>query len=146
MTEEQLPDRRKHGYVELEKKLEEHKNEITYQLRGFFVKALVAFAVLGLSCAIALAGFGMVLRKQSDITNEIQQQRFDTLVQSCRETNDRNKDVNAKIDGVISATPDVPPGKRKAVKRAAEPFRLVISAAVPLRENCQQYARGKVQP
>lgn len=138
------PDRRAEDTAAL-KQLDEGFGSMRAQLAQFIRKSLMAFAVLGLSCAIALLGFGMVLRKQNDITNRIQEQRYSVLVQSCKETNDRNKDVNSKIDAAVAQIPDVPPGNRAKAKKSAKPFRLIISAAVPVHKDCKAYAKQRLR-
>lgn len=61
--------------------------------RNFFTKALIAFAVIGIACAVALGGFTVVLKKQSAITDDIQQQRYDSLLESCNGQNKRHDDA-----------------------------------------------------
>jgi precorrin-2 methylase len=51
------PDRRKHGYKELENKLDRHAEEIKSRLEKFIRRGLVAFAIIGIFTALALFGF-----------------------------------------------------------------------------------------
>lgn len=105
-------------------------------VESVIVKALAAFLVVGLTCAAALFLFGLVI-------NEIQNQRFDSLVLSCEETNARNLKVNAEID---TAVDDLPPEKQTPEQEAGTAaFRLIISAAVPYTEDCHAYAKERVK-
>lgn len=136
-------DRRKHGYVELEEKINEHQKEIERRLRRFFIKALIAFAVIGCASAISIFGFGLVLKRQANTTRQIQKERFDSLVLNCKDTNARNKEVNNKIDDAIAA---VPPGvEQKKAQEQSGPFRLILEAAVPKVDDCKKYAKIRVK-
>jgi len=104
-------------------------------LEGILVKALTAMVVVGLSCAAAIFGFGFVLK-------EIQQQRFDSLVQTCQETNQRNQKVNAQIDTAIN---QLPKEQTKEEEAATAAFRLIIEAAVPYTDDCHAYAKERVK-
>lgn len=100
------------------------------------VKSLAAIIVVGLTCAAALFGFGLVI-------NEIQQQRFDALVMNCEETNKRNTNVNAQISQAVAVIPTGP--RRSRAEKSAGPFRLILNAAVPYTKDCHAYARERVK-
>lgn len=105
-------------------------------LEGVLVKALAAFIVVGLTCAAAIFGFGLIIK-------EIQQQRFDNLVQTCQDTNQKNVNVNNEIDNAIDAFPK---GKqRDKAQENAGPFRLILNAAVPYTEDCEGFAKERVK-
>lgn len=104
-------------------------------LESILVKALAAFIVVGITCAAAIFGFGLVLK-------EIQQQRFDSLVQTCEETNKRNKNVNSEIDKAIEA---LPARKQAKAEKDAGPFRLILNASVPYTDDCHEYANERVK-
>lgn len=105
-------------------------------VEAVLVKALAAFIIVGLTCAAGLFLFGLVL-------NEIQQQRFDSLVQTCEETNKRNLKVNAEID---TAVDNLPANKQTDEQKAGtDAFRLIISAAVPYTDDCHAYAKERVK-
>lgn len=143
------PDRRKEERREvsphqeyLEERLHEFFDLVQERLRSFFAKCLMIFAVLGVSCAAGLLGFGIVLRKQSDLTDQIQAQRYDAVLSSCNETNSRNIDVNSKIDDAIA---HLPAKRRDKAEKQSQAFRLIISASVPLTRDCYAYAKNRVQ-
>ena len=119
-----------------------HQEYLELRLARFFAKCLAIFVVLGVTNAIALLGFGIVLGKESDLTDKIQRQRYDSILQNCGETNQRNRDVNSRIDDAIAKLP--PKGRAKA-KEKAKPFRLIISAAVPYTKDCPNYASARVK-
>lgn len=81
-----IPDRRKNTYATLEAKVDEYFDEVEARLSRFFAKALFIFVVIGLTSAIALAGFGILLSEQRDTNNK--------LKAAC--TQEVNADVKAK--------------------------------------------------
>lgn len=104
MNDTYPPDRRVQPYVELEeakqqayedvkKAFGEHRAVVENRLRRFFIRALVVGAILGVANAISLAGFSIILGDQADISDEIQEQRFDALKRTCDEQNERNRNT-----------------------------------------------------
>lgn len=134
------PMERRNG--EERRELTPHQEYLEQRLRSFFAKCLAIFAVLGVTNAVALLGFGIVLGKESDLTRRIQQQRYDSLLLSCGETNQRYQDVNNRIDDAIAK---LPPKGQRAAQAKARPFRLIISAAVPYNHDCSNYAASRVK-
>lgn len=101
-----LPDRRKHGYKELEEKLEEHAKENKAQLAGFISKSLIAFGIIGLMCTVALAGFGIVLGKladQSDRAEELAKENRALAVVIQKERRTECENTNLRHDGAVAA-------------------------------------------
>lgn len=80
------PDRRKEDYAQLEKKIDERFDKLTERLARFITRALIAFAAIGLSSAIALFGFGLVLGK-------IKETRRDFVFDTCTAQNKKNDDT-----------------------------------------------------
>ena len=119
-----------------------HQEYLEERLRSFFAKCLAIFAVLGVTNAVALLGFGIVLGKESSLTDTIQRQRYDALVTSCADTDQRNIDVNNRIDDAIQA---LPPKGRKKGRAAAKPFRLILNAAVPYKKDCPRWAEARLK-
>lgn len=105
-------------------------------MEAIIVKALAAFLIVGLTCAAALFMFGLVV-------NEIQQQRYDSIVQTCEETNRRNIAVNEQIDSAVDQLP--PKRQTEQQKEGTAAFRLIISAAVPYTKDCQAAAKERVK-
>jgi hypothetical protein len=143
---EGLPEERRKNpdwYEALKKELDEHADRIEARLRRFYIRALIGFAVLGIACAVGLLGFSLVLQSYHRIGQEIQGQRFNALLQTCLDTNQRNNNVLTRIDDAVN---QVPPGPRhdRAVK-SAQPFKLIITAAVPFTRDCHAYARSRVK-
>lgn len=116
--------------------------DLEKRLERFLSRALAAFAVLGISCAVSLLGFGIVLDKQGEQADDIQQQRFDSIKRACEDTNARNKNVNAQIDSAIA---NLPADKKAKAEKQSAPFRAIISAAVPYTSDCEAYAQDRVK-
>lgn len=143
MTEETLPEKRKYEhYARLEARFDSHVEVMEARLNRFFVRALAAFAILGLTSAGSLLGFSAVLSEQSKTSTEIQTQRFTTLLQSCRDQNDRNRDVKKQIDNAIDK---LPKKEREAAEERSKSFRLIMDAAAPYRSDCRAYANARVR-
>lgn len=100
------------------------------------LKVLFAMLLIGATCAAGLFGFGLII-------DEIQNQRYEALVLTCEETNNRHDDVNKKIDEAVAAVPIGP--ERNRAEENAGPFRLIITAAVPKTEDCDEYASDRVK-
>ena len=108
---------RRNGYAQLEK-----------QLQGFFKKALVAFAVIGVTCFISLLGFGLVLR-------EIQQERFDSCTAQVTRHDAATKALIAGSDEDQKNAPDE--AARKEIRRRRDVTLALIDAISP-RQNCKK--------
>lgn len=132
----------------LEERLHDFFEQLEARLRSFFAKCLMIFAVLGVSCAAGLLGFGIVLGKQGDLTDKvaaqnvvIQDQRFDAALSYCNDTNSKHIAVNDEIDKAIA---QLPADQRVPAEKQSKPFRLILSAAVPLTLDCYAYASNRV--
>lgn len=140
------PDRRKHGYKELEDKLDSHTREVETRLGRFFFRALIAFAVIGMTSAGALLGFGVVLSKQNDSAKEIQKQRYDNLVASCVEQNNRNiKTVNTLDEVLKQASRTASKAQQQQMAQSRTSTVLLINALAPFVADCDAAARKRVK-
>lgn len=139
----QNPDRREPGwYEDMRKELTEHAERIEHRLRRFYSRALGAFAVMGIACAIALAGFGVVLDAQGDTTAAIQDQRYDALLENCLDTNVRHDRVIKRID---QATSKLPRKQRQRSRKQTEAFKSILEAAVPYTTDCRKFASSRLR-
>lgn len=139
MTEE--PERRQ-GYDELNAKINKKYEGLETRLEKFFSKALFAFAIIGMATAISLLGFGLVLNAQSDTAKTIQQQRYESLLNSCLDQNVRHDNVIKRIDEAVAGTPAP---QRKQAELSAKPFKLILEAAVPYTADCRVYSASRVR-
>lgn len=156
-----LPERRQTSFRSLEelheelvKELNQHADRIEtntkQNLRGFYTKALIGFAVLGIACAVGLLGFGIVLKKQNQTSKAIQLQRFEASLDSCLATNIRHDKVVLKIDTAIDTllqqTAPHPTSKQKqGTKLFKILFKEILGEAVPYTDNCVDFARKRVK-
>lgn len=94
-----LPDRRKHTYEALEGQLDNRLDKIEARIEKWFRRGFIAFGIIGLSCAVALAGFGYLLTREKDRN-----------LQLCENQNVRNTNaitglmVGSNLDQVNSPT------------------------------------------
>jgi hypothetical protein len=103
MSEGPLPDRRKHGYVELEEKLDTHAHRLEARFERWLKLGLIAFTIMAMTSVVSLVGFGIILKQQH---NEIiercvnQNHRHDNaisaLIQGSNEDQLNNKDTVAR--------------------------------------------------
>lgn len=114
--------------------------ELQEQIHKWIVRGLIGFGIIGLACAISLVGFGILLTKQGNTTNNIQNQRYNAFLDSCEDTNTRHDNVVAKIDAAVAKTP-----KDQQDPKGVEAFKLILEAAVPFTEDCAGYAQSRVE-
>lgn len=137
----QTPDRREEGWhEELKKELTAHADRIETRLRRFYSRALGAFAVMGVACAVALVGFGIVLDSQKTQTHNIQQERYDALLQTCLDTNVRHDNVIKRINRAAKRVP-----KKKRDPQGIKTFESILEAAVPYTTDCRVFAHERVK-
>lgn len=108
---------RRNGYAQLEK-----------QLQKFFRKALIAFAIIGMTCFISLLGFGLVLR-------EIQQERFESCTNQVLRHDAATKALIAGSDQDQANAADE--AARKEIRRRRDVTLALIDAISP-RQNCKK--------
>lgn len=139
MTEERrklgLPDRRKNTYEELERKLVEEIKEITDWLRSLVRKGIIAISILGLACALALVGYGYLLRQQHKTTDEIQSQRKEFVRRTCVDQNKRHDKTLRVLSHIVDVAEHKHPELRKAYEDSRAQNLLLINALAP-KQNC----------
>lgn len=147
------PERRKASFValdeyqeELAKQFANHVDEIDRRLRYFYTRALVAFAVIGITSALAIFGFGYVLSQQTDKGKEIQKQRKAFAQEACHETNDRHDRATAAL--VTGSTSDIQAAQTEAEKndiRRRRDVTLALIDVIAPKQNCDVQAQEAVQ-
>lgn len=136
-----VADRREVGWhEELKEELTAHADRIETRLRRFYSRALGAFAVIGIACAIALVGFGIVLDAQKTTTATIQNQRYESLLQNCLDTNVRHDNVIRRIDKAATSVP-----KKRRDPQGLKLFKNILEAAVPYTTDCRLFARDRLR-
>lgn len=139
--ERHTPDRRESGWHEdIKEELNAHADRIETRVRRFYSRALGAFAVMGISCAVALVGFGVVLDAQKTTTHTIQQQRYDAFLQNCLDTNVRHDNVVKRINRAARLVP-----KKKRDPHGIALFKNILEAAVPYTSDCRAFAHARVR-
>lgn len=168
MTGDDLPDRRRHGYKELEKKLNDHVKAIEARFRKRYKGMLIAFSIIGIACAVALAGFGYLLNKQGDqqedlqnqqeqlerlsaanrdLVFDIQEQRKDSIRRACEESNKRNEDTSTAL--TVAAGEDIQNAPNMAAQEEIRRRRDVTLALIDLiapKRDCDKAVEDAVKP
>lgn len=138
-----LPDRRRHTYDALEKKLDHHLEIIEDRFERWFKRGLAAFVIIALCSTAALIGFGINL-------NQIKDNRERYTRTECENTNKRNHDTSAQLTEAAQADIDkrhTQAGKDEVTRRRDVTLAL-IDALAPVR-NCDyevDLAMGRVKP
>lgn len=122
-------------YETLKKDMQKGFALLTERLSRFIRKASIGFAIIGVICAIALAGFALVLKA-------FQNQRYNVFVTSCEDSNERNQKLLDRDNQRIRKFPIME--QKKALKQS-EPYREIINTAFPYRKNCASYARARLK-
>lgn len=144
------PDRRMHGYKELEDKLDEHAEKLEEQLNQhaenlnkrlarFIRSGLFAFAMTGLLSAAAIVGFGFLLNEQGKQATEIQNQRREAILRSCGELNQRHDETIKAFHEVAEQESKKHPERAVQIKESTQGTLRLINALVPKQE-CQRIA------
>jgi hypothetical protein len=148
MTEERrkkmdLPDRRANTYEALSNRLDAHVKKSEDHLSRWIRRGLVAYAIIGIACAVALVGFGIALDRITD-------NRELFVRAECEKTNQRNTDTSNQLIGL--AAEDAQNRKTAAgkieVQRRRDVTLALIDALAPV-EDCDyqvDLALGRVTP
>lgn len=125
-----LPDRRKHTYAALEKRLDTHIDEIALHLRKWLRRGLFAFAIIGLACAAALFGFGYVV-------HDLRTTRANFTRDNCTATNSRHDNTYNALVAAAQTDQDNAPNEaaREEIRRRRDVTLALIDALAP-HQNC----------
>lgn len=141
---EPLPDRRRHGYAELEHKLDQHALRIEERIRRYLIGGLVAFAIIGLICAASLVGFGILLREQGSQADEIQRQRAESIQRECRNQNLRHENTIDQLNEQIAVILKTHPSRAQEIRRQVKYTIALIDALAP-HQDCAKQVKTSVE-
>lgn len=102
------------------------------RLGWFISRALLAFALCGLTSAFSLLGFGLVLQNQTQFSEKIQTERFSTLLDECIRHNIQH-DLT-----LVEARVVLPAQMQPTVV-------LLVDGLQPYVDNCEEYAANRVK-
>lgn len=140
--------------------LNEHIENNDERLRKVFKGGLIVLTIIGLAVTVSLIGFGFTLRAQQntadqleklvksnqDFAKEIQDQRRESILSSCRAQNARNSAtknaLTAGSDEDIRNAPTV--AAREEVERRRDVTLALIDALAPP-EDCDEAVKRAVQ-
>ncbi len=142
----ELPDRRRHGYKELEDKLDAHAKALDNRLAKFIRRGLIAFSIIGVFTALSLVGFGLVLHEQHKTTNLIQHQRAESIRTGCVDQNRRHDNTVAFIIKVTQKAADREPDPQtKKQILASQASNVALIQAIAPKQNCKALVAAAVQ-
>lgn len=163
-----LPDRRRHGYEELEQKLNKQADAIEQRFHKRYRGMLMAFSVIGLTSALGLFGFGFLLARQSiqqdrletqqkqlarlsaanrDLVVDIQQQRKASIRAACQDTNRRNTKTSYRLNKAAEkAAQEAPDAALKARIRESVKTSLGLIDSLAPKQNCEAIVKKAVKP
>lgn len=149
------------NYDDANKALGRHIEANDKRLRKFFIGALIACSIIGLATAAALVGFGIVLdeqqntadqlarivRQNKQFTIDIQQQRRDSILESCKAQNERH---DGSVDALVKGSNEDQKNAdseaaRKEIRRRRDVTIALLDALAPV-ENCEEKVKQAVKP
>jgi hypothetical protein len=137
-------ERRKSGWhEEVLVALNGHADRIENRLKRWIRKITIGFVILGMACALALVGYGYLLRQQHKTTDRIQAQRKEFTRQSCVDQNIRHEHSLNVINSVIRKAEKKNPELKKNYEASKTANILLINALVP-KQNCAALVKAAV--
>lgn len=155
-------ERRAVPYEHIDRKIDEDLDAIRKQIHRFFLWGLVIVAIVGISTAVSIFGFGIVLKKQGEQNDRIeqqnaeiqkqnaaiQQQREDFVRQSCIDQNARHDNTVKSFQA--AANKDVANAKKLGLNpdevRRREAVTTKIVDLLQPHQDCETLVRKAVQP
>lgn len=128
------------GYKELEDRLTKHAQAVSDRFHRWLVIGLAAFSIIALSSAAGLVGFGILLNKQGNVTQDIQQQRAATIRGNCEDQNQRNYSTVVKLNKAVAFEIKKHPARAEQIRQSAEVSIGLINALAP-HQDCVQVVR-----
>ncbi len=132
MTEDYDGPERRRGYEEIAEQLDAHVLRIEEWLQKLIARALIAFAVIGVTSAVALLGFGIILKQHQNVTKEIQNQRRLQVLEPCISQNVRHDTTIARLN-------------RAHFDKEAEQLTISLIDALAPKQNCDKLVRQQVR-
>src|SRR4051794_16350564 len=119
------------GYKDLEDRLTGHANEVRNRFHRWFVVGLIAYSIIAITTAVAIAGFGLLLVKEKNTSAEIQKQRRDFVRGTCRDQNKRNDQTSRKLNKAMKVAIKQHPERKVEIRQSSEVSLGLINALVP---------------
>lgn len=132
------PDRRENAFeaytAEMEKRFQDYTVAMEKRLHRFFMKALAIFAVIGITSAVALFGFAIVL-------GQIKETRQDFVRDSCKATKQRHDDATNYITDIANEQlrDAKTAAQRDAITKSLKEWLKLIDLQAPV-QNCNRLA------
>lgn len=124
------PDRRKEDYAQLNARIDERFDKLTERLARFITRALIAFAIIGLSSAIALFGFGLVL-------SQIKETRRDFVFDTCTSQNKSNDETVKAFNEEAKRIKKLYPAQAAQIDQSVKSNRRLIDTLAP-KQDCKK--------
>lgn len=135
------------GYKQLEERINAHAADVRRRFHRWFILSLVAGALMGLSTGAGLIGFSVILKKQGraaevqkKTTQEIQQQRKDTIRTACEDQNRRHDDTSSKLTKAMRDAIHQHPEQQAQIRQSSQVSLGLINALVP-KQDCDAVVR-----
>lgn len=136
-----ISDRREHAHVSLEQRFNEHSDAVERRLSKFFSKSLFIFAVIGVTSATALFGFGVTLSQLKDTRKAF-------VRDSCRAQNKRHDLAIHKFERASERAIERSPRFAKQIRAGIKDNIDIIDAIAP-KQDCirlSKVAVGEAKP
>lgn len=124
------PDRRKEDFEQLNKRIDERFEKLTERLARFITKALIAFAIIGITSAVAIGGFGLVLGKIKDT-------RKDFVFDTCTAQNKRNSNTVKAFNEEAKRIKKIYPAQAGQIDQSVKSNLRLINTLAP-KQDCKR--------
>lgn len=128
------------GYKDLEDRLTKHADEVKARFHRWFVISLAAFAIIALSSAAGLVGFGVLLQNQGKVTHDIQLQRRANIRGNCEDQNQRNYVTIQRLNKALIFATKQHPERKEQIRQSSQVSIGLINALAP-HQDCRQVVR-----
>jgi hypothetical protein len=139
------------GYKQLEERINAHAADVRRRFHRWFILSLVAGALMGLSTGAGLIGFSIILKKQGraaqvqkKTTQEIQQQRRNSIFSNCTDQNERHDKTSARLIAAMNKAIEQHPEQRERIRQSSQVSLGLIDALVP-KQDCAAVVRKATQ-
>ena len=124
----ELPDRRKHTYDSLVRRIDDHADHIEAQLQKWIKRGLIACSIIAIFCVLGLLGYGIVL-------HSIQGQRH----AACDDQNRRHDQTLALFNQAAKNLIKLHPEQAADIRANVRTNVQIINALAPKRD-CDEFA------
>jgi hypothetical protein len=145
-------ERRKNPDAHVDEKIDEEMEAVKHDLRRFFNWGIAILAIVGLTTAASIFGFGILLTEQGKQNDkiasqqlQIQNQRRDAIRNTCEDQNTRHDNTVAKFEAAAQEETKNHPEQAAQIQESIQANLQIIDALVP-KQDCEALINQSVKP